>query len=139
MDLRLTKQLITLLEQSKLAELSVEQDGFSLRLKKNITDTLSLAPHTAMAATQGAPTQELPLLGTEVPSPMIGTFYHASAPDKAPYVQPGAKVQKGDTIGIIEAMKMMNAIPSPVSGTVAKICTPNGTGVEFGQVLMIIE
>ena len=141
MDLRLIKKLITLLEQSQLAELSVEQDGLSLSLKKNMTALPTLAPQPTMAAPQQAPapTQALTPVGTEVHSPMIGTFYHASAPDKDPYVRPGDKVQKGDTIGIVEAMKMMNAIPSPVSGTVAKICTPNATGVEFGQVLMIIE
>lgn len=137
MDLRLLKKLISLLEQSQLSELSVTQEGFSISLKKtpSIKYHHPLPPPAAPAQAE----QPSPAPGIAVPSPMVGTFYHASAPDKPPYVQVGHKVTQGQTIGIIEAMKMMNSIESPISGTVVDICVPNGMGVEFGQALIIVK
>lgn len=140
MDLRLVKKLISLLEDSQLSELSLEQEGFSLSLKK-AAPPLYQQPLSIMAPQ--APAQQTPppetFTGIEITAPMVGTFYHASAPDKPPYVKVGDRITKGTTVGIIEAMKMMNALPSPVSGVVEKICVPNAAGVEFGQVLLMIR
>jgi acetyl-CoA carboxylase biotin carboxyl carrier protein len=142
MDLQLIKKLIKLLEDSSLGELSVEKDGFAISLKKTSLAPASVMPLTdSSRALQSASTparEDSHSSGVPVTSPMVGTFYHASAPDKPPYVRVGERVSKGSTIGIIEAMKMMNMIPSPISGRVEKICVDNGSAVEFGQTLVII-
>jgi acetyl-CoA carboxylase biotin carboxyl carrier protein len=77
--------------------------------------------------------------GFEVTAPMVGTFYAASSPGAAPYVQVGDRVNEGDTLCIIEAMKMMNQIEADVSGVVKSIRTQNGEPVEYGQVLFVID
>lgn len=141
MDLRLIKKIISLLESSQLSELSVEHEGFAISLKKqnsHVAYEPIAANSIVSTSAEIAPGAKTPL-GTEVSAPMVGTFYHASGPDKPPYIQVGDRITAGATIGIIEAMKMMNAIPSPISGIVEKICVPNASGVEFGQALVIIK
>ena len=75
----------------------------------------------------------------EVHSPMVGTFYRSPAPDAPPYVEPGDRVEKGQTVCILEAMKLMNELEAEVSGTVREICVENAEPVEFGQVLFRID
>ena len=77
--------------------------------------------------------------GTPITSPMVGTFYAASSPEAAPFVEVGKTISKGDTVCIIEAMKLMNEIESEVAGKITEICVKNGDPVEFGQVLMYVE
>ena len=77
--------------------------------------------------------------GTEVPSPIIGTAYLAPEPGGKKFVEAGKKINKGDTIMIVEAMKTMNHVPSPISGTIKKICVEDGQPVEFGQTIIILE
>lgn len=141
MDLRLIKKLIALLQESELSELSVSQEDFSLCLKKpSLATSPVMTPALSVNAPASSPANDVESsTGTEITAPMIGVFYHASAPDQPPYVRVGDKVSQGQTIGIIEAMKMMNTIPSPISGTVEKICTDNAQGVEFGQALIIVR
>lgn len=141
MDLRLIKKLISLLEDSQLAELSLEKEGFAISLKKHpVNMTYQSIPTTSLVTTPAEKAHTMTQAsGTEVSAPMVGTFYHASAPDKPPYIKVGDRIAAGSTIGIIEAMKMMNAIPSPISGVVEKICVPNASGVEFGQALIIVK
>ncbi|HET6434156.1 MAG TPA: acetyl-CoA carboxylase biotin carboxyl carrier protein [Xanthomonadaceae bacterium] len=155
MDLRKIKKLIDLLEESNLAEIEIKEGEESVRLAR-VTGAMVAAPqvvHAApapapaampmqspvQAATGGAPkpASDLPD-GDVVRAPMVGTFYAAPAPDKPPFVAVGQQVKAGDTLGIIEAMKMFNPIEAEVSGTVLKVCAESGQPVEFDQPLFVI-
>ena len=156
MDLRKIKKLIDLLEESNLAEIEIKEGEESVRLAR-VTGAVIAAPqvvHAAQAAaapaampmqspvqaaTGGAPkpASDLPD-GEVVRAPMVGTFYAAPAPDKPAFVAVGQQVKAGDTLGIIEAMKMFNPIEAEVSGTVLKICAESGQPVEFDQPLFVI-
>jgi acetyl-CoA carboxylase biotin carboxyl carrier protein len=159
MDLRKIKKLIDLLEESNLAEIEIKEGEESVRLarvpKGGIMASAPMqyaapmahaAPQPAMpmqspteAATggQAKPASDLPD-GDIVRAPMVGTFYASSAPDKPPFVTVGQAVKAGDTLGIIEAMKMFNPIEAEISGTVLKILTESGQPVEFDQPLFVI-
>ena len=158
MDLRKIKKLIDLLEESNLAELEIKEGEEIVRLSrypKNMTPTYAAAPAIAApamqaiaapapAAASSAPVatsanegRDLPA-GTTVRSPMVGTFYLSANPDAPPFVTIGHKVQAGDTLGIIEAMKMFNQIEAEVSGTVVAILAESGHPVEFDQPLFVI-
>ena len=155
MDLRKIKKLIDLLEESNLAEIEIKEGEESVRLARvpqgNIVaaapQVVQAAPAAAMpmhspvqAATGGAPkpaAEQLPD-GEIVRSPMVGTFYSSPAPDKPPFVTVGQAVKAGDTLGIIEAMKMFNPIEADISGTVLKVLTESGQPVEFDQPLFVI-
>ncbi|MFC7301984.1 acetyl-CoA carboxylase biotin carboxyl carrier protein [Cognatiluteimonas weifangensis] len=155
MDLRKIKKLIDLLEESNLAEIEIKEGEESVRLARTprgaagapaATPMPQAAPMAAMpmqspvqAATGGAPkpAPELPD-GEIVRAPMVGTFYASPAPDKPPFVTVGQAVKAGDTLGIIEAMKMFNPIEAEVSGTVLKVLTESGQPVEFDQPLFVI-
>jgi acetyl-CoA carboxylase biotin carboxyl carrier protein len=99
---------------------------------------LAAAPAAAAAAAETAPA-EVEEEGVLVPAPMVGTFYAASSPGAAPYVQVGDRVSEGDTLCIIEAMKMMNQIDAEVSGVIKSIRVQNGEAVEYGQTLIVID
>ncbi|WP_140909268.1 acetyl-CoA carboxylase biotin carboxyl carrier protein [Cognatiluteimonas lumbrici] len=154
MDLRKIKKLIDLLEESNLAEIEIKEGEESVRLARVGTHVVAHAqpappaPAPAampmqspvQAATGGAPkpaAEQLPD-GTVVRSPMVGTFYAAPAPDKPPFVTVGQSVKAGDTLAIVEAMKMFNPIESDVSGTVLKVLIESGQPVEFDQPLFVI-
>ena len=155
MDLRKIKKLIDLLEESTLAEIEIKEGEESVRLAR-VTSTSHVvsapvvhaapAPAPAMpmqspvqAATGAAPkaASDLPD-GDVVRSPMVGTFYASPSPDKPPFVSVGQAVKAGETLGIIEAMKMFNPIEAEVSGTVLKIMIESGQPVEFDQPLFVI-
>ena len=154
MDLRKIKKLIDLLEESNLAEIEIKEGEESVRLAR-VTSTSHVvsAPqvHAAppaqpmpmqspvQAATGAAPktAPDLPD-GDVVRSPMVGTFYASPSPDKPPFVSVGQAVKAGETLGIIEAMKMFNPIEAEVSGTVLKIMIESGQPVEFDQPLFVI-
>jgi acetyl-CoA carboxylase biotin carboxyl carrier protein len=158
MDLRKIKKLIDLLEESNLAEIEIKEGEESVRLARTpqggmvamapAASYVQAAPAAApmpmnspvQAATGSAPkpaAEQLPD-GDVVRSPMVGTFYASPAPDKPPFVTVGQSVKAGDTLGIIEAMKMFNPIEADVSGTVLKILTESGQPVEFDQPLFVI-
>jgi len=156
MDLRKIKKLIDLLEESNLAEIEIREGEESVRLARVPQGSLvAAAPHMIHAApaapapmpmasptdaTSGGsakPQADLPP-GEIVRSPMVGTYYAAPAPDKPPFVTVGQAVKAGDTLGIIEAMKMFNPIEAEVSGTVLKILVETGQPVEFDQPLFVI-
>ena len=158
MDLRKIKKLIDLLEESNLAEIEIREGEESVRLARVPQGAMvaaapqvfhaapAAAAPTAMpmsspteAATGGhaKPGHDLPE-GDVVRAPMVGTFYTAPAPDKPPFVTVGQAVKAGDTLGIIEAMKMFNPIEAEVSGTVLKILVESGQPVEFDQPLFVI-
>lgn len=95
------------------------------------------APEAAPAKTEANPAEQAPE-GETVKAPVVGTYYSSPAPDKPPFVQVGQKVKRGDIVMIIESMKIMNEIPSPVDGVVKKLLVKNGEAVEFDQPVMII-
>lgn len=150
MDIRKIKKLIELLEESGLNEIEIKEGEESIRLSRNAT-SLSMAPmYSAPPLPQPAPVATAEMLpavsadsspppGQTVTAPMVGTFYRASGPGAKPFVEVGQAVKKGDTLCIIEAMKMMNPIESEVEGTVAVILLNNGEPVEYGQTLFVIQ
>jgi acetyl-CoA carboxylase biotin carboxyl carrier protein len=153
MDLRKIKKLIDLLEESNLAEIEIKEGEESVRLARTPRGSFAPAPVYAPApapvampmqspteAATGAaskPASDLPD-GDVVRAPMVGTFYASPAPDKPSFVTVGQAVNVGDTLGIIEAMKMFNPIEAEVSGTVLKILAESGQPVEFDQPLFVI-
>lgn len=153
MDIRKVKKLIELLDESGIAEIEITEGEESVRISRYAQGVPAApvmthlaapppaaapAPAAAAAAPAAAPA-EPEEEGFEVTSPMVGTCYAASSPGAAPYVQVGDRVSEGDTLCIIEAMKMMNQIEAEVSGRIAAIQVQNGEPVEFGQVLFVIS
>jgi acetyl-CoA carboxylase biotin carboxyl carrier protein len=149
MDIRKVKKLIEMLEESSLAEIEIREGEEAIRISRSPTGSpvvhmapAHIAPHhataPAAAAPAAAPVVETPA-GHAVASPMVGTFYRSSAPGAAPFVDIGSQVKVGDTLCIIEAMKMMNEIESDKAGVVKAILKENGQPVEYGEALFIIE
>ncbi|MEM8983760.1 MAG: acetyl-CoA carboxylase biotin carboxyl carrier protein [Pseudomonadota bacterium] len=153
MDIRKVKKLIELLEESGVAEIEISEGEDSVRITRHAGGVAAApvyapapppAPVAAAAPAAAAPAAEAPAAassddGHEVVSPMVGTFYSASSPGAAAFVQVGDKVNAGDTLCIIEAMKMMNPIEADVAGVVKSIRCQNGDTVEFGQTLFVID
>ena len=150
MDIRKVKKLIELLDESGIAEIEITEGEESVRISRYSQHApVAAAPVAApIAAPAAAPSPATPAAapvadaeedGYEVTSPMVGTYYAASSPGAAPYVQAGDRVNEGDTLCIIEAMKMMNQIETDVSGVVKSIRVQNGEPVEFGQTLFVID
>ena len=149
------QHLLALLGESDIQELKLEGDDFRLEVRRNLP---SAAPTTVFQAS-AAPAQmlqaaaPLPVAPSappppaaasrgdllEVTAPMVATFYRASAPGEAPFVEVGARIKVGQTVCILEAMKLMNELESEVGGEVVEILVENGTPVEFGQVLMRVR
>ena len=152
MDLRKLKTLIELVETSGIAELEIQEGEERVRITRshgaNAASNAAAQPVMAMAAspaalppaTAGAPAaaEAPPDEGHVVKSPMVGTFYRAASPGAKPFVEVGDTVQVGDTLCIIEAMKLMNEIESDKSGVVKQVLAENGQAVEFGQPLVVI-
>ncbi|EAQ34882.1 acetyl-CoA biotin carboxyl carrier [Nitrobacter sp. Nb-311A] len=136
------RELAALLDETRLSEIEIERDGLRIRVARNITvgaampATYQAAPAPAAAPTASADISKHPGM---VPSPMVGTAYWASEPGAKPFIEVGSKVAAGQTLLIIEAMKTMNQIPSPRSGTIMQILVEDGQPVEFGEPLVIIE
>ena len=149
MDLRKLKTLIELVETSGIAELEIQEGEERVRITRSVapgaaatTTNIQLgaglaAPVRGAAATGTAPASEEPE-GHLVKSPMVGTFYRAASPGAKSFVEVGDTVQAGDTLCIIEAMKLMNEIESDKTGVVKQILVENGQPVEFGQPLVVI-
>ena len=156
MDLRKIKKLIDLLEESNLAEIEIKEGEESVRLARTPVGAIVHAaptvihapPAPAHAMPMQSPTESAtggtPKPGPDLPAghvvraPMVGTFYSSPAPDKPVFVSVGQVVKAGDTLGIIEAMKMFNPIEAEVSGTVLAIQCESGQPVEFDQPLFVI-
>jgi len=154
MDIRKVKKLIELLDESGIAEIEITEGEESVRISRYSQHAPVAAPVAAPLAMSApapmpaaAPAVAAPVTtpaepeedGFEVSAPMVGTYYAASSPGAAPYVQVGDRISEGDTLCIIEAMKMMNQIESDVSGVVKSIRIQNGEPVEFGQTLFVID
>lgn len=146
MDLRQIKNLMKEFEDSSIHKLEINDNEFSIKLEKEVKNFFASSPIVDVAA----PSQNLQVTEptniveekasqySEVKAPLVGTFYQSPSPDSDPFVSIGSKINKGETLFIIEAMKVMNEITSPVSGTVKNISVAEGTMVEFGQVVMEI-
>ncbi len=156
MDIRKVKKLIELLDESGIAEIEITEGEESVRISRYsqhapapapapapqaavMTAPAASSPPPATTPAQAAAPAEAEEDGYEVTSPMVGTYYAASSPGAAPYVQVGDRVSEGDTLCIIEAMKMMNQIETDVSGVIKSIRVQNGEPVEFGQTLFVID
>jgi acetyl-CoA carboxylase biotin carboxyl carrier protein len=150
MDLRKLKTLIDLVAESGIAELEVTEGEDKVRIVKHggthgaATTASALAsaalaplPAGGAAPAAGAPAQDEPK-GHEVKSPMVGTFYRSPGPGTKPFVEAGQMVKPGDTLCIIEAMKLLNEIEAEVAGSIKEILVENGQAVEYGQVLFVI-
>ncbi|MCH8278060.1 MAG: acetyl-CoA carboxylase biotin carboxyl carrier protein [Proteobacteria bacterium] len=152
MDIRKVKKLIELLDESGIAEIEITEGEESVRISR-YTPGVPVAPIAVAApapvvapvpAPVAAPAEAVAPVepeedGFEVTAPMVGTVYAASSPGAAPYVQVGDRVNEGDILCVIEAMKMMNQIEADVSGVIKSIRIQNGEPVEFGQTLFVID
>ena len=148
MDVKKIESLARLMQETGLTGLELVEDGQQLRLERQVevvaapvAAAVPAAPVPATGAEALGVTHEEPAPvkeGTLVLSPTVGVFYSAPSPDARPFVEVGDQVKKGDTLCIIEAMKLMNEIPAEVDGTVAEICVGNGQVVEFDQPLFRI-
>lgn len=145
------EKLAKIIADNGLTEISLEDGEQAITIRKDLPEVcvapsvapVAAAPQVAQPAPQvstAAPAQksEAPK-GKAITSPMVGTFYAASSPEAAPFVEVGSTVGVGDVVCIIEAMKLMNEIKSEQAGKVVQICVKNGDPVEYGQVLMYVE
>lgn len=160
MDLSYLKKILKIFEQSSLTDLTIEEEGIkvSLSKKNSIIENYTLATSTrpTVAQTVPPPTNVQPNLvekdskaGEEISttttvyhkivSPIVGTFYRSPSPDSEPFVEVGSQVVPGQTVCIVEAMKVMNEIESDLAGTVVEILVENGKPVEYNQTLMLIK
>jgi acetyl-CoA carboxylase biotin carboxyl carrier protein len=155
MDLRKLKKLIDLVEESGISELELTEGEEKVRISRALMQggapvahyvpapTLAPAPAATQAATPSAAAPSAPAAVAEpegkiVKSPMVGTFYRSSSPDAKPFVEIGSSVSAGDTVCIIEAMKLLNEIETEHTGVIKKIFVENGQPVEYGEPLFLI-
>jgi acetyl-CoA carboxylase biotin carboxyl carrier protein len=141
-DAAAVRELAKLLKETGLTEIEIEHNGARIRVSRGAAAALAAAPAPVAAApvpSTAAPAAALsgPAAGA-VPSPMVGTVFCSPEPGRPPFVSVGKTVKEGDTLFIVEAMKTMNAIAAPRSGTVTEINVADGTPVEFGQTLCVI-
>jgi len=153
MDLRKLKTLIDLVSDSNVSELEITEAEGKVRIVKSSPQAAPMAmnavqyaaapvapaPVAAAPVVEVAPAESVAVSGHTVKSPMVGTFYRSSSPGAASFVEMGAEVKEGDTLCIIEAMKILNEIEADKSGRISKILCENGQAVEYGQPLFIIE
>lgn len=158
MDIRKVKKLIELLDESGIAEIEITEGEESVRISRHASSATpapiavaapapapaaqaapTAAPAAAPAAAAPAAAPEVEEEGHAVTAPMVGTYYSASSPGSPPFVQMGDRVNEGDTLCIVEAMKMMNQIEAEVSGSIKSIRVQNGDPVEYGQILFVID
>ena len=151
MDIRKVKKLMELLEESGMSEIEIKEGEESVKISRYGNSPAPAqhpiqsfvqqqAPVSSTPTSQTASPNEQPQeTGQSLTSPMVGTFYSAPSPTAKPFVSIGQKINQGDTVGIIEAMKIMNQIESDQSGTVVEILVKDGEAVEFGQSLIVVE
>ena len=145
------EKLAKIIADNGLTEISLEDGEQAITIRKDLPEvnmvaapavqtTAPVASQAPQAAASQAPAaKEAEVKGKPITSPMVGTFYAASSPEAAPFVEVGSTVAVGDVVCIIEAMKLMNEIKSEQAGKVVQICVKNGDPIEFGQVLMYVE
>jgi acetyl-CoA carboxylase biotin carboxyl carrier protein len=147
MDLRKLKTLIDLVSESNVSELEITEAEGKVRIVKGggpVTQHMAVPNISAPATTQPAPVIPAPTVAPEptghvIKSPMVGTFYRSASPGAKPFVETGSPVKEGETVCIIEAMKILNEIETDKAGTIIQILCENGQAVEYGQPLFVIE
>lgn len=154
LDLKEIKQIIDLMERSELSEFEIEKEGLKLRIHRGVNgNSFLMAPaHPSAVMPQGPvlpmpegnPSEAMPKAALDanvqvIKSPLVGTFYSASAPENPPFVKIGSKVSVDSVVAIIEAMKVMNEIQAEVSGEVVEVLVENGQTVEYGQPLFKVK
>lgn len=156
MDLQYVRRLIKIVNESQIAEIEIEEDGKRVRVTRSVAAAAMLpavqhvaAPVQIQAQADAGNAGQAPAVSQapaaasaqyhEVRSPIVGTFYRSSSPEADPFVQVGQSVSVGDTLCIIEAMKIMNDIESDASGRVVKVLVENGQPVEYNQALFLID
>ena len=144
MDINKLREFVKFMEENNLSELEIEDKDIKVKLKKNIgssvnNSNLSLTPPSSPSTHSEKETKKHASNLVEIKAPMVGTFYRAPAPDAAPFVEVGDSIKNGDTLCIIEAMKLMNEIKSDVKGKIKEILVENAEPVEYGQVLFLVE
>ncbi len=142
MELEDLKNLIELLKETDITELQLEKDGTKVKIKREkllssleMSALKSTSLHEKLVAETEEETQRL----VTITSPIVGTFYRSISPEAAPFVEVGLKVNKGQVLCIVEAMKLMNEIESDADGVVVKVLVENGQPVEYGEPLFLIE
>jgi acetyl-CoA carboxylase biotin carboxyl carrier protein len=152
MDIKNIKRLVELVENADISHLSIEEDGTKIKIKKELGGPIvpspiplpnsqvatSIAPNESVSVVSETPVSEAHGL-TPITSQMVGTFYASPNPESPPFVKPGDTISNGQTLCIIEAMKLFNEIESEVEGIVEKVCVSNGDPIEFGQTLFLIK
>lgn len=147
-DTKLVRQLAELLDETGLTEIEVEDEGRKIRVARQVSGVVAAAPVAVAAAPAAAAAAPVAAAPAEtdlkshpgaVKSPMVGTVYLSADPSAPPFVKEGSSVSAGDTLVIVEAMKVMNPIQAPKSGKVVKICVANEQPVEYDQPLVVIE
>lgn len=150
MDIRKIKKLIELLHDTDVAEIEISEGEESVRITRGSTNQVVVqtpqmstpqtivAPQAEPQQAADEPSEALTPAGHHVKSPMVGTFYRSPSPDAAAFIEVGSEVKKGDTICIVEAMKMMNQIEADTSGKIMAILVDDGDAVEFDQPLVVI-
>lgn len=154
MDYEKIKRLITLVEQNQLTELAVEEDGFSVTIKAESAQTTIITPavqHGAHVETHAiemevaeAEVEELVEVEpagnvVEIRSPMIGVFYRKPSPDSPNFIEIGDEIEEGQTVGLIEAMKVFSEVPSEIAGRVLAVPVENGKLVQAGDILVVVD
>ncbi len=147
MDIRKVKKLIELLEESGMAEIEIHEGEESVRISRGQAPLIqaptplpAVVQPISKAVEERAIEEERPLVdGKQITSPMVGTFYAAASPESSSFVKLGDQISVGDTLCIIEAMKIMNPIEAEIGGTVSAILVDNASPVEFGQPLFVIS
>lgn len=133
MELKRIKELAKILNESGLTHLEIDDKQGHIVLEKEVTVAPEQQP-TNVVQTEPAPSEE-----KTIKAPFVGTFYTSEQPDKEPLVKPGDKIQKGQSVGIIEAMKMMNEVKADIDGTIDKVLVSNGDAVEYDQPLFTLK
>lgn len=148
LDLAELRRLVNLMNSHSLAEVEIEQEGKRVRVVRahppgasGMVPAYMTAAPAPVAAPAAAPAGGAPARrrGTEIPSPMVGTFYRSPSPDAAPYVEVGDRITKDTVVCIVEAMKVMNEIKAEVAGDILEILVQNGEPVEYGQPLFLVS
>jgi len=150
MDIRKVKKLIELLDESGIAEIEITEGEESVRISRHAGSyapppmpvsaaPVAAAPAPAVAVSAPPPAAEPEEEGYAIKAPMVGTYYSSPSPGSPAFVQVGDKINEGDTLCIVEAMKMMNQIEAEVAGTIKSIRAQNGEPVEYGQILFVID
>lgn len=143
LDKDMIRELAALLEETTLTEIEIEEGDHRIRVARNATGAISVSPAQQAPAGGASPSSGMPAAPVIVPgtvtSPMVGTVYYAPEPGAPPFVKVGDQVSEGDTLMIVEAMKIMNAIPAPHGGKIAAMLIDDGQPVEFGEPLLVIE